>query len=209
MILGVTPISSSQSVGICVKKRCLRSLTQGVKFTALGGNRSQEHSQIFQYNLKEYKARTSKAIPNDCTMCQVQLQVRDLLNVLPDTLRGSVLQSVTLQLQCFFCFFFFKVKTLNHKNITLTPKGPALEMGLSPCQQQNLSFECNEWPRVSWLKPTHAESPVSLKCEKKGACQEVSEAHTNAPHFHVCTLGAKHAHKLSADSKMLHSQPSC
>lgn len=108
MILGVTPISSSQSVGICVKKRCLRSLTQGVKFTALGGNRSQEHSQIFQYNLKEYKARTSKAIPNDCTMCQVQLQVRDLLNVLPDTLRGSVLQSVTLQLQCFFCLFFSK-----------------------------------------------------------------------------------------------------
>lgn len=35
----------------------------------------------------------------------------------------------------------------------------------------------------------------------KGTCQEVSEAHTNAPHFHVCTLSAKLAYKLRTVSQ--------
>lgn len=36
---------------------------------------------------------------------------------------------------------------------------------------------------------------------RKGTCQEVSEAHTNAPHFHVCTLSAKRAYKLRTVSQ--------
>lgn len=184
MMWRVAPINLSRSVGICVKKWWLRSLTRGIKFTALERNLSQEHSQILQYNLKEYKACTSKAIPNDCTTCQVQLQGRNLLNVLPDTLWSPVLQTVTLQLQC----FFFKVKTLNHKNIALTPKGPASEMGLSLCQQQNMSSSATNGQECHDSSP-HMQGALWVwsvrKKELVKKCQRLTPTHHTSMFVHL------------------------
>lgn len=122
------------------------------------------------------------------------LEVGDLLDVL-----FNKFQEYTV--------FRYRICSYKAMKILNQPWRTTLEIGLSPFQQKNRSPCAIIDKSIMTQAHTHMQRAPWVWRARKGACQEVSETHTNAPHFHVCTLSAKHAHKPKASSKIFHSQP--
>lgn len=69
-----------------------------------------------------------------------------------------------------------------------------------PTSTAKYEFMCNDCQGCHDLS-AHTQRAQWVWKVWKGTRQEVSEAHTNAPHFHVCTLSAKRAYKLRTVSQ--------
>lgn len=86
-------------------------------------------------------------------------------------------------------YFFFSRSVWEQRGVRTVPTSTA-----------KYEFMCNDCQECHDLS-AHTQRAQWVWKVWKGICQEVSEAHTNAPHFHVCTLSAKRAYKLRTVSQ--------